>query len=50
MTSAASYTQALDKVIADVITPGAIEVDKSAKFPRAAMDALAKAGLLGLIA
>jgi alkylation response protein AidB-like acyl-CoA dehydrogenase len=49
MTSAASYTQALDKVIADVITPAAIEVDKSAKFPRAAMDALAKAGLLGLI-
>ncbi len=49
MTSAAPYTQALDKVIADVIGPAAMEVDKNAAFPRAAMDALAKAGLLGLV-
>jgi alkylation response protein AidB-like acyl-CoA dehydrogenase len=49
MTNAAPYTQALDKIITDVITPAAIEVDKGAKFPRAAMDALAKSGLLGLI-
>jgi alkylation response protein AidB-like acyl-CoA dehydrogenase len=49
MASAAPYTQALDKVIADVIGPAAMEVDKNAAFPRAAMDALAKAGLLGLI-
>ncbi len=49
MTNAAPYTQALDKVITDVIAPAAIDVDRNAAFPRAAMDALAKAGLLGLI-
>jgi alkylation response protein AidB-like acyl-CoA dehydrogenase len=44
-----AYLAALQKVIADVIEPAAIETDRSAKFPRAAMDALSQSGLLGLI-
>jgi alkylation response protein AidB-like acyl-CoA dehydrogenase len=43
------YLAALQKVIADVIEPTAIRTDSAATFPRAAVDALSKAGLLGLI-
>src|SRR4051794_27272106 len=44
-----SYMQALDKVIAEVIAPAAAEVDKKGAYPRAGMEALGRAGLLGLI-
>lgn len=43
------YLTVLQKVITDVIEPAAIETDRAATFPRAAIDALSKAGLLGLI-
>ena len=43
------YLDALDTVIGDVVAPGADEVDRSGSFPRAAVDALGQAGLLGLI-
>ena len=43
------YLTALQKIIADVIEPAAIQTDSAAKFPRAAIEALSKAGLLGLI-
>ncbi|MGI8587105.1 MAG: acyl-CoA dehydrogenase family protein [Chloroflexia bacterium] len=46
---APAYEGALEKVIADVIAPAAAEVDAAASFPRAGIDALARAGLLGLI-
>ena len=39
----------LEGIIGDVIEPRAAEVDSSGTFPRAAIDALGKAGLLGLI-
>jgi alkylation response protein AidB-like acyl-CoA dehydrogenase len=39
----------LEGIIGDVIEPRAAEVDSSGTFPRAAIDALSKAGLLGLI-
>jgi isovaleryl-CoA dehydrogenase len=39
----------LDPIIEDTIAPQAVEVDRSGTFPRASIDALAKAGLLGLI-
>lgn len=45
----APYLQRLNSVIAEVIAPSAAEVDKHAQFPRSNLDALAKAGLLGLI-
>jgi len=45
----ASCLQRLAPVLAEVIEPSAAEIDKHAQFPRANLDALAKAGLLGLI-
>ncbi|MBB6348107.1 alkylation response protein AidB-like acyl-CoA dehydrogenase [Nonomuraea muscovyensis] len=41
-------TPELATVIADVVTPAATEVDRSGVFPRAGIEALGKAGLLGL--
>jgi len=38
---------ALDRVIAEVVAPAAAEVDRTGTFPRASIDALAAAGLLG---
>lgn len=43
-----SYRDALARVIADVVEPGAAEVDTQGSFPRKQVDALAEAGLLGL--
>jgi len=48
-TATTSYMDTLEKVAVDVIRPAAVEIDKSGAFPRAAMDALSKAGFLGLI-
>ena len=48
MPSQRSYAHALDRVIRDVVEPGAAEVDKDGAFPRAQLGALAQAGLLGL--
>jgi len=43
-----SYLEKLEPIVADVIAPSAAEVDRTGAFPRAAMDALGRAGLLGL--
>jgi isovaleryl-CoA dehydrogenase len=43
------YPAVLASVIDEVIAPQAIETDHSGAFPRAGIDALGKAGLLGLI-
>src|SRR5690349_1388893 len=48
-TTATTYQQALDDVIARVIAPAAAEIDKTGAFPRAGIQALGQAGLLGLI-
>ncbi|HTT12448.1 MAG TPA: acyl-CoA dehydrogenase family protein [Burkholderiaceae bacterium] len=45
----ATYQQRSNRVVADVIAPSAAEVDKDARYPRGNLDALAQAGLLGLI-
>lgn len=45
----ASYAEALERVIQEVVAPLAVETDKTAAFPRRQLDALSKAGLLGLI-
>ena len=42
------YQAALARVIDDVITPNADEIDRTGAYPRANLDALAAAGLLGL--
>ena len=44
-----SYLSALAPVLADVIGPAAPEIDRTGAYPRAAIDALAAAGLLGLV-
>jgi len=44
-----SYLETLEAVATDVIRPAAAEIDQSGSFPRAAMNAFSKAGLLGLI-
>jgi alkylation response protein AidB-like acyl-CoA dehydrogenase len=44
-----SFLESLEPIVADVIAPAAIEIDQSSAFPRAAIDALGAAGLLGLI-
>src|SRR5689334_12352214 len=48
-TEAPTYLETLDGIIAEVIAPAAAEVDQNGTFPRAAFDALGRAGLLGLI-
>jgi len=48
-TQALSYLDSLEKIAVEVIRPAAVEIDQNGTFPRAAMDALSKSGLLGLI-
>src|ERR1039458_1714814 len=43
------YHDALAPVITDVVAPNAAAVDQEGRFPRASIDALAGAGILGLI-
>ncbi|MGH8908878.1 MAG: acyl-CoA dehydrogenase family protein [Egibacteraceae bacterium] len=45
---AASYLDAVDAVVAEVVAPQARAVDQDGVFPRAAVEALGEAGLLGL--
>lgn len=47
--AAASYLDSLDSIIGAVIAPAASETDSAGSFPRAALDALGAAGLLGLV-
>ena len=48
-TQTVSYLDNLEKIAVEVIRPAAVEIDQNGAFPRAAMDALSKAGLLGLV-
>ena len=47
--SSTEYRPALEAVIATNIAPAAAEVDRTGAFPRAALDALGAAGVLGLL-
>ncbi len=44
-----TYLETLEPIVLNVIAPAAAKVDKAGVFPRAALDALSAAGLLGLI-
>lgn len=46
---ASPHLDALAPVIADVVAPAAAEIDRTGAYPRAALDALGAAGLLGLV-
>ena len=45
---ASTQTDALDRIIHDVVAPAAVEIDRSGAFPRAGISALGEAGILGL--
>jgi len=45
----ASYLDDLAVVVAEAVQPAAVQVDRQGQFPRAAIQALADAGLLGLV-
>jgi alkylation response protein AidB-like acyl-CoA dehydrogenase len=45
----APYLDALAPVLSQVVEPAAVQVDRHGAFPRAAVDALGRAGLLGLV-
>jgi alkylation response protein AidB-like acyl-CoA dehydrogenase len=44
-----NYLETIDAIASSVVAANAIEVDQSSAFPRASIDALRNAGLLGLI-
>jgi isovaleryl-CoA dehydrogenase len=46
---AASYVDDLAVVVAEAVQPAAVQVDRQGQFPRAAIQALADTGLLGLV-
>src|SRR5258708_20276577 len=45
----AAYWDALEPILTEIIAPAAGEIDRTAAYPQAALDALAQAGLLGLV-
>ena len=47
--AAAPYLETLRPIVETVVAPAAAEVDRTGAYPRAALDALAEAGLLGLV-
>lgn len=49
ITAVKSRLEQLTPVIEQVVSPAAVEIDRDALFPRAAVDALGRAGLLGLV-
>ncbi len=49
MNDSVPYLDALRSVIDEVVAPDAVEVDRSGTFPRAGIEALGRAGLLGLL-
>ena len=48
-TTLPAYIETLEKVVSDVVAPAAAEIDATGAFPRAAIEALGKVGLLGLV-
>ena len=43
------FLESLEPIAVDVIRPAAIAIDEGGMFPRQAMEALSKGGLLGLV-
>lgn len=44
-----TYLEKLEPIVTDVIAPAAADIDRTGAFPRAALEALSQAGLLGLV-
>lgn len=47
--TAAPYTEALTRIIDEVVRPSAAEIDATGTYPKAAIEELGAAGLLGLV-
>lgn len=45
----AAYLDAIERIINDIVAPNAAEIDRHGTYPRAALQAMGQAGLLGLI-
>lgn len=41
--------QTLEPIVREIVAPAAADTDRHARYPRAALEALGRAGLLGLI-
>jgi isovaleryl-CoA dehydrogenase len=50
MSNDIAWAARLEPIVKSVIAPAAAEIDRTGAFPRAAVDALGQAGLLGLLA
>jgi len=44
-----SYLEMVDRIVNQIVSPSAQEIDETGSYPRAALEALGRAGLLGLI-
>jgi len=44
-----SYLDTLEPIVAEVVAPSAVDIDATGAYPRTALQALGKAGLLGLV-
>ena len=44
-----TWLNLIDQIIAEIIAPAATEIDRTGDYPRAALTAMGRAGLLGLI-
>ena len=44
-----SYLDTLEPIAAEVVAPAAVDIDATGDYPRAALQALGQAGLLGLV-
>lgn len=49
MTDAPQHLQDLAPIVRDIVAPMADEIDRGAKFPREAVEAMGRSGLLGLV-
>ncbi len=47
--TSANYVEIVDQIAKDVIAPAAAEIDRTGAYPRAALEKLGEAGILGLI-
>ncbi|MEO8424918.1 MAG: acyl-CoA dehydrogenase family protein [Actinomycetota bacterium] len=47
--SARTHLTDLAPIVSDVIEPNAVDIDRDAKFPREALEAMGRSGLLGLV-
>ena len=49
MSEQEALSKTVSSIVAEVIAPGAAAVDRDGTYPRASMEALGRAGLLGLL-